>query len=155
MFKFKSLTTKYISISLIILAFITIFVCASFNFTHHMKGEATKINLAGQMRFRSFEMAWLAQRIAERTVKTGSLPISSLIIELKQEIDMFYRTISDLKNGNKELDLKPIKYYKKAEPVFDAIVAEWNSNLKPTLLNLTELTLNARKWKRISSSIKS
>ncbi|MFZ6007180.1 MAG: HAMP domain-containing protein, partial [Nitrospirota bacterium] len=140
MFKFRSLATKYISISLIILAFIAIFVCASFNFTHHMKGEATKINLAGQMRFRSFEMAWLAQRIAERTVKTGTLPISFLTMELKQEMDMFDRAISDFKNGNKQLGLKPIKHYKKAEPVFDAIVTEWSNNLKPILLNLTELT---------------
>ncbi|MDA8340499.1 MAG: PAS domain S-box protein [Nitrospiraceae bacterium] len=140
MSKLRSLTIKYIFISLIILAFITIFVYSSFNFTHHMKGEAARINLAGQMRFRSFKMAWLSQKIPERMGKKAvSQPRGSLIKALKDEIGMFEKIASDLKNGNKELNIKPIKHYREAEPIFNAIIDEWNNKLKPVLLNVAGL----------------
>jgi len=140
MSKLRSLTIKYIFISLIILAFITIFVYASFNFTHHMKGGAARINLAGQMRFRSFKMAWLSQKIPERMGKKAvSQPRGSLIKALKDEIGMFEKIASDLKNGNKELNIKPIKHSREAEPIFNAIIDEWNNKLKPVLLNVAGL----------------
>ena len=82
MFKFKSLTAKFIFISSIMLTFLSAFVFASYLFTHHIKGEAEKINLAGQLRCRSFEMAWLAHRI----IQTKDI---SLITELEHEMNIF------------------------------------------------------------------
>lgn len=137
---FKSLTAKFIFISLLALSLITIFMYASFNFTHHMKGQAEIINLAGQLRYHSFEMAWLAQNIAERMHdKTKALRESS-ITALKSKINDFDMAILFLKDGNKELDIKSITYHGgEALLIFNSIVDEWNNTLKPVLLRIAEL----------------
>lgn len=137
---FKSLSAKFIFISFLALSLITIFMYASFNFTHHMKGQAGIINLAGQLRYHSFEMAWLAQNIAERMhEKTKALRESS-ITALKSKINDFDMLLVILKDGNKELDFKSITYHGgEALLIFNSIADEWNNTLKPVLLKIAEL----------------
>lgn len=136
---FRTLTGKFSAISLFIILLITVFVYASFNFTRHMKGEAARINLAGQMRLTSFEMAWLGQRIEERIDEKERLRRAPAIKELKEKINAFEGIITILKNGDKRLNMEAISHYKDAEAVFEEVVDEWNINLKPVLLNLIEL----------------
>ncbi|MBI5213561.1 MAG: hypothetical protein HY957_09395 [Nitrospirae bacterium] len=100
--RFKSLAAKFILTSAIILSLVAVYLCMDYRFTHHIKGEATKVNIAGQMRFRSFEMAWLAHRIAERRYADPSNR-EWLIGELKHEMDVFEGIARDLKQGNAEL----------------------------------------------------
>lgn len=128
--KFKSLIAKYIIISFLILTFIGIYIYAGYIFTHHMKGEATKINLAGQMRYRSFKMAWLIQRIIK--IQEPELR-NSLVKELEYEMNRFGEIAADLKIGNKKLNIHPLKS-KKILLLFDSLIDEWNNDLKPLLL---------------------
>ena len=134
MFGFKSLAAKYIFISLTLLTFICVFVYAGFTFTHHIKDEATKINMAGQLRFRSFEMAWLIRRIS---VTSEPRLRENLTKELKHEIAAFEAIIADLKNGNKGLGVKPLES-KEALKLLNAAYDKWNETMKPMLLEIID-----------------
>lgn len=101
-----------------------------------MKGEGARINFAGQMRVRSFEMAMLAQRISEKKDKSPKQERAALINKLKEKIDAFEKIIALLKNGDDSLYIEPIKRYKEAEPILKEIADEWNDILKPILINL-------------------
>jgi nitrate/nitrite-specific signal transduction histidine kinase len=59
---FRSLTTKYIFLGLVILGLIISFTALSFWFTNHIKNDARRINLAGRQRMLNFEMAWLLNK---------------------------------------------------------------------------------------------
>lgn len=100
MLRFKSITTKFILIGLIMIFFTAAYLFRDYRFTQHIRGEATRINIAGQMRFRNFEMAWLIHKIAE--AKRPELR-ESLIMELKHEMDTFEDIAKDLKEGNRSL----------------------------------------------------
>jgi protein-histidine pros-kinase len=135
MFKFKSLASKYIIISLILNSFICVYVYAGFTFTHHIKDEATKINMAGQLRFRSFEMAWLIRRII---VTSEPRLRENLIKELKHEIAAFEAIVADLKNGSKRLGIKPLES-KEALKLLNASYDRWIGVMKPMLLEIIDL----------------
>ncbi|MFZ3066448.1 MAG: ATP-binding protein [Nitrospirota bacterium] len=133
---FKTFSGKLLFISLFIILFFSIFIYRSFNFTYRMKGEGARINFAGQMRVRSFEMAMLAQRISEKKDKSPKQERAALINKLKEKIDAFEKIIALLKNGDDSLYIEPIKRYKEAEPILKEIADEWNDILKPILINL-------------------
>ncbi len=137
---FRSLTGKFIFISLMIGIFIIIYVYGSFVLTHHIRGEATRINLTGELRLRAFETAWLAHKIIETQ---DHLTRESYSIELKHEIDIFDRIIRNLVQGNEELNIKPLEYEEPLQVLRD-ITEEWNSYLKPSLLKIANGKGNIR-----------
>lgn len=130
---FRSLTGKFIFLSLLIGLFITIYIYGSFVLTNHIRGEATRINLTGELRFRAFETAWLAHKIIEAQ---DLLKRESYKIELKHEIDTYNSIIRDLVKGNKELNIKPLEYEEPLDIIMD-VTEEWNKSLKPVLLQIS------------------
>ncbi len=132
---FKSLTTKYALISSLLVIFISSFIYASSELVSHLTGEGTRINLAGQLRFRSFEMAWLAHNIIETQNPETK---ESFLIELRYEINMFEKISMDLKNGNEKLRIKPISEYENFSEMFGSIYDEWTNALKPLILSIIE-----------------
>jgi signal transduction histidine kinase len=135
MIRFKSITTKFILIGLIMIFFTTAYLFWDYRFTQHIKGEATRINIAGQMRFRNFEMAWLIHKILD--TKNPDLR-ESLIMELKHKMDTFEDIAKNLKEGNRSLDIRPLEY-KEGQIMLDNIIDEWHSDFKPMLLKGIEL----------------
>lgn len=102
-----------------------------------MEGEAAKINHAGQMRFRAFEMAWLAHNLSEKAVEKTEPGREFFLGELEYEITIFEKVIKDLKEGNAALNIKPIDYHEdEAVALFKRIVDEWHTALKPPLLEI-------------------
>ncbi|MEK7196135.1 MAG: hypothetical protein AAB151_00565, partial [Nitrospirota bacterium] len=84
MLKFKSLTAKLIFMGIIMLSFIAIYITATFIFTHQISDNSLRINLAGSLRSRSFEMTWIINRI----IKTADPGLKeSLTAELSNEIN--------------------------------------------------------------------
>lgn len=132
----STLTRKFIFIGTILLLFITIFAYATFVFTSRIRDEATRINMAGKLRFRSYQMAWWLERITD----TGESGLrESFAGELKKDMEVFEGIISDLKNGNGELGITPL------EPgegltTFNGLIDEWNKELKPMLLDIVRLS---------------
>ncbi|MBI5408571.1 MAG: GAF domain-containing protein [Nitrospirae bacterium] len=143
MLTLKSLTAKFIFITLIGIIFWSVYVYIGFRFTEHIRGQATRINLAGQLRFRSFEMAWLSHKLTEREVVKLTPDIKeSLIAELEYEMDMYDKTIKSLKEGNTQLEVGPLEY-EKAKAILNKLADEWRVDLKPALLGIMELSDDA------------
>jgi signal transduction histidine kinase/HAMP domain-containing protein len=134
----RSLTGKFIFLSGSFLCLLSLFIYAGFRFTHHIYDEATRINLAGQIRFRSFETAWLSNRIVEETEKLSPEDWRFLKAELELEIKRLDDIIKDLKEGRTEDGIKPLQYKEPLERL-DALSNKWNNELKPILLNLLSL----------------
>ncbi len=132
---FKSLTAKYILISLILLSFIGIYVYADLVFTYQIKGDVTRINMAGQLMFRSFEMAWLIRRIIEMPEGRQR---EALIRELNSEMATFETIITDIKNGNEGLGIKPLKN-KEAMGLLNDFSRRWGKTLRPMLMEMRGL----------------
>ena len=133
-FKFKSLTAKFILMGSVMLTFLAIYIASGYIFTHHISDEGTRINLAGSLRYRSFEMVWLVRRIVE-TMDAGLR--DSAVMELKEKMNQFERTAKSIKNGDKEIGLSPLKY-EKGLVIFEKFFNEWDMTLNPMLLEMTE-----------------
>ncbi|GAB4413533.1 MAG: hypothetical protein OHK0032_09630 [Thermodesulfovibrionales bacterium] len=132
---FKSLISRYILISLILLSFMVAYIYAGFVFTNHIRGDATRINMAGQLRFRSFEMAWLIRRIIDAPERRLREP---LIKELSDEMTAFEAIITDLKSGSERLGIMPLEN-REALVLLNAFSDRWSKTLKPMLLEMKDL----------------
>lgn len=137
---FRSLTAKYSFVGLVVLVFFGAFSYASFEFTRHMKGEAATINLAGQLRYRVFQMAWYGQQLAEQAHPVSSRP--ALQAELSGKIDKYDVIITTLRTGSAELMIKSIVHYGSDSGRFESLVKEWEQDLRPALKRLTVLSLS-------------
>ncbi len=140
----NTLTKKFVLISLLIGSFIIAYFFLGFLFTQHIKDEVVRINLAGNLRYRSYRMAWLAQMISEKTYAKG-LPFTrrQLIKDLNNEILLFEKIAYDLEQGNVKIGIKPIRHYRDALKEFNAAMNEWNREMKPALKGFLRLSPDA------------
>jgi len=139
MYKFKTLTAKLTFLSLVFLVIVAAVTYSGFSMSWHIKGEAAWINLAGQLRFRSFEMAWIMQMLAEKETLTHSPETRKwLRSELENEMRLFDDIISTLKKGDKKRGLLPTEYQDILIQL-ERIEAKWNSFFKPIVLSFTDL----------------
>ena len=132
---FRSLTRKLILMGIVMVIAIGIFIAATYVFTQDIKGDATRINHAGRLRYRSFEMAWLASTIIEAKDIASRTPF---LAELNLDMERFDRIITDLKDGSKELGIGPMEY-EEALAALKAISDEWNESMKPMLTDMSRL----------------
>ncbi len=139
--KFKSLTAKYVLVSLTIVSILSVFVFASVNFTHNMAGEAATINAAGQLRFRAYMMAWYAQKFAEEEFLPGMRTQSQA--GLSTQIQKYDALIQELTTGSVERNTKPISQYRDILPLFEKVREEWERELKPSLKKVVALPIDA------------
>ncbi|MEW6456090.1 MAG: hypothetical protein AB1410_05165 [Acidobacteriota bacterium] len=63
--KLKSITTKFIFIGILTLTFIAIYITTGYIFTHHIEGEARKINLAGRERMLTLRITFHLHRLTD------------------------------------------------------------------------------------------
>lgn len=139
--RFNSLTSKFIALSLIILSFFAIYIYSELAFTNHMKGEATRINLAGSLRYRSFEMAWLGRKMVESKDRQTKKHLSG---ELRDKIVAFDEIATVLKNGSKKHGIQPL-YYEKALRLLNSIIDKWKNRYKPVLLDIPDSPVNSQR----------
>lgn len=134
---FKSITAKYLVISLVLLACMGIYVYAGFLFTQHLKGDEKKINLAGRERLLTLGMAFHTLLIIELPPS----PDEDLLINKAEKTKKEYEEILyGLKYGNDLLDLKPIpKSDKDSTDNINALVDAWVKTQKPAMLELMRL----------------
>lgn len=134
----NTLTRKFVLLSIVALILIAVYMYAAILFLHHIKGEGAAINLAGHLRFRSFKMAWLVQKI---TLEGKPENAELLKKGLKDEAAGFEKIIENLKKGSRELQISPLtKYGEGAVLIFDNIVNDWNLIFKPALLDIITLS---------------
>ncbi len=137
MFKSRSITLKFIFISLLLLIFLASYIYIGFKFTHKMKGEATRVNLVGQLRFRTFEMAWALQQLAEKELISFQTR-KAIVNEMQNKIKIFEEIIDKLKKGDDVIGIRPIKQ-SEALKVLKSIERKWKEELKPVLVRVINL----------------
>jgi nitrate/nitrite-specific signal transduction histidine kinase len=135
MFGYRSITVKFIIISLFIIAFISFLIFASFQFTHRIRGDATRINLAGELRFRSFEIVWLLHKILDTQTPEAK---EAFLSELEHEIETFEDITEKLEYGNEKEGIRPLESIK-AKRVFEGFYDKWKNEIKPMILKILEL----------------
>jgi len=142
MFKFKTLTAKLTFLSIIFLAIVGIIIYTGFSLSQHIKDDAARINLAGQLRFRSFEMAWLIERLAEReAVASSPETVEWLLSQLRNEINIFEETVSSLRDSNDSFGFFLLQVHDSRETL-NSIEDRWNSIFKPVALGVLESDRN-------------
>jgi len=114
-------------------------IVAAFIFTHNMKDKAAGIDLAGQLKSRAFQIAWLSQRVVEKEVETIE-PSARLAFaeDIRSEIRSYDRILKTLKEGRGELGMKAVADAEVLAQLED-VRKEWDKNMKPFLLALLAL----------------
>lgn len=114
----------------IALASTTFYVSTEFMFTGHIRGEATRINMAGQMRYRSFETGWLLHRMVE-----SKRP--ELRETVMDKIKAFEGVAGALRSGSDAMGVRAVKDKDEAAAL-DGIVGRWNDGIKQMVLDILE-----------------
>ena len=105
MFKFRSLTAKFIFMGCIVLTFFVAYITAVYIFTHHLTGEANRINLAGRERMQYVDFARHMLELPEE------LPVkerAELIAHVNQELSEYEDILVGLRDGGGKYGLPPI-----------------------------------------------
>jgi len=110
MFRFRSLTAKFIFMGIIVLASIAAYITATYVFTHHMEGEAKRINLAGRERM-------IVVEVAKHLLEIADMPLSgertNIIEDIKKEMNMYEEILFGLRDGSEKHGLSPIHSHAK------------------------------------------
>lgn len=132
MFTFKSLNLRFIFIGALLLTVFMSYVAVEYSFTHKISGYAKRINYAGQLRFRSFEIAWIIHRLY---VEQDSRKRKSLTSELNSRVISFDEIIYAFNSKNQKLGIKPIE---RGDEILmlSRLISEWNHEMKPALVNI-------------------
>ena len=132
----RTLTRQFIAISTILLLFLCINTYSDFIFTHNMKDKAAGIDLAGQLKSRAFQIAWLSQRVVEKEAETME-PSARVVFaeDIRSEIRSYDRILKTLKEGRGELGMKAVADAEVLAQLED-VRKEWDKNMKPFLLAL-------------------
>lgn len=134
----KSLRHKIVLSLCLLLAVISLYMYIDLSTVYHVSNEAIRIKYSSQLRFRAYEMGWLAQRIVEREIAIMDEDArSGLVARLKSEIASFDRIIKDLRDGNRMEGLERLTY-RDAIVLLNSISTDWTDTMKPALDQLTE-----------------
>jgi signal transduction histidine kinase/HAMP domain-containing protein len=105
----------------------------------HAGGDAIRIGFASQLSFRTYEMAWLAERISEREDQNvEETERKALKEQLRGQIRVFDGTIDDFRRGNSEAGVWMLKH-EEAIAFLNRIADEWGKELRPSFLALIDL----------------
>lgn len=133
---FQSITTKYIIISLVLLAFISVYVYAGLVFTQQMKGQANKINYAGKERMLIFDLASHMHFLASNL---SSFDKGLHTKGAKKAMAEYEEALYGLKNGDKKIGLKPVnRNNEESLSQLHGLTELWEKTQKPVLLNIIE-----------------
>ncbi|MCL4475618.1 MAG: ATP-binding protein [Nitrospirae bacterium] len=137
MLRFKSLTAKFIFISFIMLAFLAVYISAGYIFTHHIDGEARRINLAGRERMLMRSIGYKVmlmlnlQPSPDREAHTKGT---------EKAMAGYEETLYGLRDGSERLALKPMpKQNKESISHINTLIELWQNTQKPTILSIMKL----------------
>ncbi|MDP2156202.1 MAG: hypothetical protein Q8K68_00655, partial [Nitrospirota bacterium] len=124
-----SLLSKIVFSLCLLLAIISFYIYIDLSTGYHVSNESIRIKFASQLRFRAYEMGWLAQKIAERKIAIMDEETrKGLVVRLKSEIASFDRILKDLKDGNIKEGLEKLTY-KDAIILLDSIYGVWTDDM--------------------------
>ena len=138
MFRFRSLTTKFIFISLIMFVILALYFYVDFEFTHHIKGEAARINIAGRQRVLAMKMMYSAKGMLDPLLPSEEK--EKLRKAFDSAVNEYEDVLYSLRGGSEKLGLMPIEeHYKDSILQLNVLVDLWQKTQKPVLLSIKEL----------------
>lgn len=137
MFRFRSLTAKFIFIGSILLAFIAAYITAGYIFTHHMQGEAERINLAGRERMLTLAISY---QVKSYLASPQSPEKEMFIKNAQNRISEYEEALYGIRDGSERLGLKPIpEHSKESIAQLNTLIELWENTQKPALINIKRL----------------
>ncbi|MCX5718259.1 MAG: PAS domain-containing protein [Nitrospirae bacterium] len=137
MLKFKSLAAKFIFIGGIISAFFAIFIYTSLVFTHNLRGNASRIALAGKERMLIIGISYqvkfmlLLPPSTEKEIFTGNA---------ESRIAEYEKALYILRDGSEKLMIKPISAAdQESISHLNTLIELWQKKQKPALLVMLKL----------------
>ena len=131
MLKFKSLTAKFIFISSIMVTFLAVYVYAGFVFTHHIKDEATRINVAGRQRMLTLSMSY---QIMSLLALPQSPEKEIFIKNAENRMAEYEDALYGLRDGSEKLGLEPMpEHNKESISRVKTLIGLWSKAQKPVL----------------------
>lgn len=118
-----------------ILCLFSIFLYGANKLTYNIRSDAKIINMAGSLRFRSYELALVASQLTQTTDMTEKARLSS---RLHKNIETFGLIMSFVKEGDAHNDIDPL-HDKQALSLIIMAEKEWKQDLKPMLLAIDKL----------------
>ncbi len=138
MIKYRSLTTKFIFISLIIVAVLAVNFYVSSRFTQDIKGDATRINIAGRQRLLAVRMMYSAKGILDPLASPAEREEYRSVFNAA--VNEYEEVLYSLRGGNQKIGLKPLaEQYKDSILQLNALINLWQKTQKPVLLSIREL----------------
>lgn len=129
MFKFRTLTAKFIFISLLVAAVFSIYSYADFRFTHHIKGESARINIAGRQRMLTLSMSY---QIMSLLALPQSPEKEMFVRNAQKRMAEYEEALYNLRDGNERLGLKPMSgYSQELMSYLNTLIELWQKNQKP------------------------
>jgi len=141
-FRFKSLTSKFIFVSIIMLSFLIVYLYASFSFTHLIDGEARRINLAGRERMLTFDITSHMHFITGNAFPSLNETHKK---DIEKEMPEYEEILYGLRDGSETLGLKRIRRYDKESIArLDELIDLWNNVQKPVLTDIINMPPEGR-----------
>ena len=137
MFRFRSLATKFIFISLIIIVIIALYFYIDIRFASHIKGEAARINIAGRQSVLAMKMMYSAKGMLEPL--SPSEEKEKFRNAFNSAVNEYEEVLYSLRGGSEKLGIIPIdEHYKDSISQLNALVNLWQKTQKPVLLSIKE-----------------
>jgi|GEM_PF-4763754 len=134
---FKSLTAKVVFLGAMVLGSFVAYISATYLFTHHMRGEARRMNLAGTQRMLTIDMGRHMLEIADMPPSTLK---NELIERAKKAIEEFERVLYALRDGSEEYGIRPV--HSRAggaiSQQLNGIIMTWQEVQKPYISAMLE-----------------
>ncbi len=138
MVKFRSLTAKFIFVSSIILTVLAGYIYADFTFSHHMKGVAVSINVAGRQRMLMRSMSY---QIMSLLVLPQSSENGRFIKNAENRMAEYEEALYGLRDGSEKFGTEPVAEHNSTELTFqiNTLIELWSKTQKPVLLDILKL----------------
>lgn len=140
-----SLNAKYLLLSMLILAFFTLLVVATFQLTRHAQGESRKMNLAGRQRMQLFDIA------SHLHFLSGALPgLEAEAGRHRAEIDrgsrQYAAVLYGLRDGDNTLNLEAIySNDHNSRAILIGLIERWETIQRPLLQSLVRAPFDIRR----------
>jgi nitrate/nitrite-specific signal transduction histidine kinase len=147
--KIKHTISKDVLLGIVsIIFFFAVYIYSGYKFAHNLKGEALRINLAGQLRYRSYEMSNMVVKML--------LGGKDEIYLLKSKMLEFESILKKLKDGDKRSGLKSLSS-EKTRRELETIDERWKHSILPFLSSVSkskeEIGLQSKEWMNFQEEV--
>ncbi len=125
----------------------SIFLYGTYELTNNIRGDWKIINMAGSLRFRSYELAAVASQLGHTTDRAEKARLSD---KLRKNIEAFELMMSLVEHGNTR-NYKAGLHDRQSLILIRTAEKEWKENLKPLLLAIDRLPVPEAK--RVSAQL--